>query len=366
VAIVREELDRLGIQLEPGEHLLMPDAATRIAIHLGDEVGDRGATVAHHVRRRAPGRRNQHAIDDEEPMVVAGDETLDDDRARDFLRQRKGRRDLLVGGEVDRDRASMIAVVGLDHDGKTDALGGAHRIFDALDQLLTRHRESEGTEELVGFLLVAGHLDGDMRGAAGDGGLDALLILAEAELHQRIRIEAHPRDVARFGGVHQRGRARPEGAALGKTDVGIALAGKVPIGGPRAVGATGIRQQREQQAQREFAGLQPLVPLFVLVDHVVHALGTGAARLAEGHLDPGDVLQLDRHMLEHVPQPGPLILGESADEATGFAVAAAVLVQTGEGSQQRLDELGTEAGGRPRFEGAEIEPQADDREMGVA
>jgi hypothetical protein len=44
-----------------------------------------------------------------------------------------------------------------------------------------------------------------MCGVAGDRGLDALLVLAVAELHQRLLVEAQPRDAAFLGGAHQRG-----------------------------------------------------------------------------------------------------------------------------------------------------------------
>src|SRR3546814_13419888 len=66
--------------------------------------------------------------------------------------------------------------------------------------------------------LVSGQLCGDVRRAAGDRGLDALLVLAMAELHQRLLVQAQPRDVALLGGAHQRGRRRAQCAALRVAD----------------------------------------------------------------------------------------------------------------------------------------------------
>ena len=93
-------------------------------------------------------------------------------------------RHFLITGQADGNAAPVVAVVRLGDDRKADTLRGAHRLRFALHQLLLRHRQPESGKDLVGLLLVTGELDGDMRGAPGDGRLDALLVLAVAELHQ--------------------------------------------------------------------------------------------------------------------------------------------------------------------------------------
>ena len=147
---------------------------------------------------RAPGRRDQLAVDDQQPVIVALEKGLDDHRARMLARRDETRRDLLVGGEPDRDAAAVIAVVGLGDHRVADASRGAHRLRFVLHELLARHRQAERGQDLVGLLLVARELDRDVRRASADGRLDALLVLAVTELHQRLVVQAQPRDLARF------------------------------------------------------------------------------------------------------------------------------------------------------------------------
>jgi hypothetical protein len=98
----------------------------------------------------------------------------------------------------------VVAVVGLGHHRAADASRRAHRAGFALHQFLARHRQAERGQDLVGLFLVAGQFHRDVRGAAGHRGLDALLVLAVAELHQRLLVQAQPRDAALLGRLHQR------------------------------------------------------------------------------------------------------------------------------------------------------------------
>ena len=72
----------LRIELEPREHFLVADAAARILIHDFDELHDAVLAIAHHVPRRAARGRDQLAVDDEQPVIVAFEKRLDDHRAR--------------------------------------------------------------------------------------------------------------------------------------------------------------------------------------------------------------------------------------------------------------------------------------------
>jgi len=136
------------------------------------------------------------------------------------------------------------------------------------------------------------------------------------------------------------------------------------------------RQQRRQQAQAQFTRFDAFVALLVLIDHGVDAraaaIGIHAARLAEAHFLAGDVLQLNGHVLQHVPQPGALLLfrlgavaTQPAHKAAGGGKAASVCVQAGQRSQQAVDEGGAQARCRPLLELAEIEHQLDDRKVRV-
>ena len=52
-----------------------------------------------------------------------------------------------------------------------------------------------------------------------------------------------------------------------------------------------------------------------------------AARLAEGDRRAGEALELDRDVLEHVAEPGALVLGQPADEAAGSPYEQPVLAR---------------------------------------
>jgi hypothetical protein len=125
------------------------------------------------------------------------------------------------------------------------------------------------------------------------------------------------------------------------------------------------REQRRHQPHREFAGLESLIALLVLVDHVVDALGARATGLAEGDRDAGHILHLDGDVLEHVAEPGALAFAHPADEATGLAVGAAMLGEPRQGRDQRVDPAVAEFRGRPVLQFAEVEFQPDHREMRV-
>ena len=64
------------------EHLFVADAAARILVHDLDELRDRVLAVADHVPGRAPRRRDELAVDDQQPVIVALEKGLDDHRTR--------------------------------------------------------------------------------------------------------------------------------------------------------------------------------------------------------------------------------------------------------------------------------------------
>ena len=143
---------------------------------------------------------------------------------------------------------------------------------------------------------------------------------------------------------HQRCGRRTERAALREADEVVARFGPVPALGNGARGSQRVGQQRAQQPQRELAGGDAFLALRVLVDDRVDAGLARAAGLAEGDVFAGDVLQLDRHVLEHVAEPGAFVLAHAAEEAAGLSIRAAVLGQAGQGGGEPVDERGARAG----------------------
>ena len=195
----------------------MTDAAARVLVHDLNELHDGVLAVADDMSRRAARRRDQLAVDDQQPMIVAFEKRLDDHRARVLARDVEAVRDFRVGREANGNAAAVIAVVGLGDDREADAPRGAHRLRFVLHQLLRGTGRPKRREDLVGLFLVAGKLHGNVRRPAGHRRLDALLVFAVAELHERLVVEPQPRDAARFRGPHQRCRRRARARAAAQS-----------------------------------------------------------------------------------------------------------------------------------------------------
>ena len=288
------------VELEAREHLLVSDAATRIAVDLLDQLLDRLAAVAHDVARHAARDRHQLAVDHEHAVVEALDEALDDDRAAAFARVIEGRAHLIVVRQADRDALAVVGVERLCDHGVADLVRRAHGLRRVVDQLLARNRQPQVAEDAVGLLLVGSQLHRDVPGLAGDRGLDALLVATEAQLHQAVAVEAQAGHVPRARRAHQRGGARTQRASLCVLDEAVALLREVEVLGDRACRLQLPREERVQQDDAEPCGLEADLLVLVLEDHVVlagHAVRAGAA---EADLRAGHVLQLDGHVLQHV------------------------------------------------------------------
>ena len=87
----------------------------------------------------------------------------------------------------------------------------------------------------------------------------------------------------------------------------------------------------------KLTGGDAFIALRVFVDDGVDTGLARAARLAERDFFTRDVLQLDRHVLEHVAEPGAFIFAHAPEEAAGHAVRAAVLGQAGQGRRESID-----------------------------
>ena len=152
----------LRVEFQACEHLFVAHTAPRILIHDLDQLRNRMQSVADHMAGCPPSGGDQLTIDHQQAMVVAFQESLDDDRARMLACHRIALRHFFVRREPDRDAAAVVAVVRLRHDGKSDALRGANRLLFVLHQFLFRYRQAERSQYLVGFLLVARQFDRDV------------------------------------------------------------------------------------------------------------------------------------------------------------------------------------------------------------
>ena len=125
----------------------------------------------------------------------------------------------LVGREVDRDAAAVVAVERLDHHRDSRcARAAAHRVVLASAPARWRGtgRPRSARIRLVSSL-SRGELDRDVRRAAGDRRLDPLLVPAVAELDQALLVEPDPGDVALLGRAHQRRGARARARGAGRS-----------------------------------------------------------------------------------------------------------------------------------------------------
>ncbi len=358
-----DQPQRLVVELQAGQHLLVADAAPGVLVDPLDQLGDRMRPVSGHVAGHPLRRRHHLAVDDQDPVVVPLLEGLDDHHRGEFVRLLERDQHLLRGGQVDRDPLAVVAVERLDHHGIADPFRGLDGVVGAAHPLLARHGEAEVREDLVGQPLVRGDVHRGVARLAGDGRLDAALVLAVAELHERALVQADPRHVPLLGGAHQGGGRGAEGAALGEADEILELG--LEVVGLGEMGLALGREQVEDQAQPQLGGLQTHHLLLVAEDHVILAARqVVAARLAVADRRAGEALELDRHVLQHVAEPGPLLLGHAAHEAARLAVGAGVLAQRGDRRQQRVDEAG-EPGGRIVLELAEVDAQADHLAQGV-
>jgi hypothetical protein len=90
----------------------------------------------------------------------------------------------------------VVGVERLDDDGVAEALGGLRRRVGVAHERWRGTGRPSVAEDAVGLLLVRTRSRPRCGGSGGDGGLDALLVAAVAELDERLVVEADPRDVA--------------------------------------------------------------------------------------------------------------------------------------------------------------------------
>ena len=316
------------------------------------------------------GNRDQFAVDHQHPVVEARDVALHDDGAALRLRLccAKGDLHLRVLREIDRNPASVVAVQRLQHHRIADALCRPHRLVLAQGNPLDRDGQAKVVEDAVRLLLVSSDADRDLPGFAGDGRLNAALVLAVSKLDEAVLVEADVGDVPRLGGLHERCGAGAEFVPLRKADEGVALLLEVELrvrwrvelllelGG----------QQVEQQHQRNAAGLQPHVALVVLEDHVVVGKVARGAGAPKGDIRPRHALHLNGDMLHHMPQPGALVLTHPTHKPSGSAVRTPVFAQTRQGFQERIDVTGAQSGRGPFLQYPQVQHLADHRKSRVA
>ena len=74
----------------------MADTAARILVHDLDELHDVVLAIANDMTRSAARGRDELAVDDQQPVIVAFEKRLDDHRARVLLRDIEALRDFRI------------------------------------------------------------------------------------------------------------------------------------------------------------------------------------------------------------------------------------------------------------------------------
>lgn len=197
----------------------------------------------------------------------------------------------------------MVAVVGFGYHRKADA-GDAQRGWHR-SRLCTSSWRGTGKPsepDLVWCSLLVGRelRTRDVRGLAGSFAWMRLLVLAVPELHQRLVVQAQPRDVAcsaaRAGGVDWNSTH----AVARVADEFVASVRPVPVVGRALAIAQVIRQQRVRSARVH--QLDALLALCVFVDHGDTVGRRCCARVpSEGHVfASAAILRFDGDVFEHM------------------------------------------------------------------
>ena len=160
VALVGEQLDGGVVDLDPGQHLLVADAAARVGVGLLDQVLDGlvpPSPITWAGTRSAIG--GHPAVDDQAPVVASGDERLDDHPSPPglVLGDREGLADVVVALQVEADAPAVVAVERLDHDRVADPLGDGRTAWSAVrtDSCLGTGRPAAPSSRVVRSLSEA-------------------------------------------------------------------------------------------------------------------------------------------------------------------------------------------------------------------
>ena len=327
--------------------------AARVGVELGvNQLHDAGLAIAAHLRDFAAGGGDDAPPYHQQPVFRTGNEALDHHAAAFGLGGGVGGLDVGALGQVQRDRAAVVAVGRLDHHRAVKILRRFPGGGGAVHRLARRYWHAALRQQFLGQVLVARNALGNGAGAVGFGGPDATLVGAVAQLHQVAVVQPHRGDAALAGGVDDAGGAGPQAQAVDHVfqafDGGGDVVGTVVDGGFDQVARGGQRGL----AHRFVAGAD---------GHLVNAARAGFARLAKAGLHPGARLQLQRHVFHDVCRPGAV--AQAQQKAATLAHAATVLDQARQPGGQPFVEAG-QGVGWPVFQFANVHQRLDHGAVG--
>ena len=205
-----------------------------------------------------------------------------------------------VTAQVEHDAPTVIAVQRLEDHGVADAVGQPDRIVDRTHRLRSRNRQPSSREQRESELLVAGDVNRNRGRLRGHRGPNPFLMDSLAELHERGGVEPQIGNVAAHRLLDDRLGGRPESGPLAADDEPLQRLVEVEV----RIGDDQVVDQPDGQ----LAGGQPDRLVVVGVDHVVAAtLALDLPGLAAAHVVADGLLQLQRHVLGDVANPGALV-----------------------------------------------------------
>lgn len=138
------QLHGRGFEVDPVQRVFLLGAAARVLVDHGDQFANRGLAIAGHAHGLATAGGNHLAAHDQDAVLGAVDEAFDDDVRAFGLGQREGGLDVGLVAQVQRHAACVVAVRGLDGDGKADVLRHFPGFLGAVDDLAFGHGHAAG------------------------------------------------------------------------------------------------------------------------------------------------------------------------------------------------------------------------------
>ncbi len=344
-ALAGQEGQRLLVETDQGQAVLMADAPARIGVDLFDQFSHRPAPVALDAGRAALGDGDDPAVDYQDTIIPARKLLLDDDPSSVGRSQGEGLPDGLGRIQTCRDAPSVVAVEGLDHDPSAQAGGGGGGLIRSAHHFPAGCRTAHGLKQGLGLGLVARQFGRDQARAVRHAGAQAPLPGAPSQPQETSGIEAFDRNPPASRGVDQRlcggAQRRPAHriAENGGRFIGVDGARQARIQTVRAdpVQAADpgerLRQQGVAKLQGQSSGQKSRGFVAIGEEDVVDAgLAAHRTRLAPRDRGSRAGLQFKGDVLRHVAEPGPV--AQTTDKSARLAIAASVPIQTGKRLQQ--------------------------------
>ena len=356
VAAGRQHAVGGGVELEPGQHVLVADAAAGVLVHDLDQLGDGAGAVADHVAGHAAGGGDELAVDDQQPVVVALDHALDHDAAA--FRLRRSRRRAATSSSVVRFTETprpWLPSTGLTTTGKP------MRLAAVTASSASRTWRCFGTGRPRS---ASRRVQSSLSEAISTAVCEVWLVSAASMRFWYLPWPTWIRlaSFSRSQGMSRASAALTSASAEGPSERRLAKCSKSAMASAMSRRFVARGDELQDDAAGDVAGLEPDRFGFVAVEHLDLLGVRGGAGRGELGRRAGGVLQRDRD-LGHQLAETAVGLGEALGQRR--AVFGAGGGEAGQVAQQRLDERVGVVGDRGGGAAVQVHGQADQRLLGV-